>query len=165
MEKGYSQTEGIDYQEIFSPVVKMVTVRSIIDIVAAEGWIIYQMYIFNGFIQGDLFEEVYIELPKGFISQGGPKVCKLIKTLYGLKHMILGNGMQNYRCIFIFRIYPKSTRPLIVYQEKGVSIGDCISICCDLSLTGNGHSLIQELKRFLHLHFNIKDFRGIEIHS
>lgn len=85
MEKGYSQTEGIDYQEIFSPVVKMVTVRSIIDIVAAEGWIIYQMYIFNGFIQGDLFEEVYIELPKGFISQGGPKVCKLIKTLYGLK--------------------------------------------------------------------------------
>lgn len=59
--------------------------RSIIGIAAAEGWIVYQMDVFNVLIQGDLFEEVCMELPNGFISQGGHKVCKLIKTLYGLK--------------------------------------------------------------------------------
>ena len=54
--KGYSQTEGIDYQESFAPVVKMVTVRSIIALV--ENWKIFQMDVFNAFLQGDLFEEV-----------------------------------------------------------------------------------------------------------
>lgn len=83
--KGYSQTEGIGYHETFSPVVKMVTVRFIITIVAAENWIIYQMDVFNAFLHGDLIEEVYMELPKGFTRQGEHQVCRLIRSLYGLK--------------------------------------------------------------------------------
>lgn len=72
--KVYNQTEGIDYQETFSRYVKMVTVRSIIDIAATENWQIFQMDAFNSSLQGDLFEQVYMELPKGFTSQGEPKV-------------------------------------------------------------------------------------------
>lgn len=72
--KVYNQTEGIDYQETFSRYVKMVTVRSIIDIAATENWQIFQMDAFNASLQGDLFEQVYMELPKGFTSQGEPKV-------------------------------------------------------------------------------------------
>lgn len=68
MAKGYSQTEGIDYQETFAPIVKMVTVRSITALAAVENWTLYQMDIFNAFLQGDLYEEVYMELSKGFIS-------------------------------------------------------------------------------------------------
>ena len=56
VEKGYNQTEGIDYRETVSPVVKMVIVRSIIAIAAAENWKIFHMDIFNAFLQGDLFE-------------------------------------------------------------------------------------------------------------
>lgn len=48
--KGYSQTQGIDYQQTFSPVVKMVTVRSIIAITAAENWQIFHMDVFNAFL-------------------------------------------------------------------------------------------------------------------
>lgn len=66
VEKGYSHTEGIDYQEIFSLVGKMVIVRSIIALVVAENWKIYQMDIFNAFLLEDIFEEVYMELSKGF---------------------------------------------------------------------------------------------------
>ena len=83
--KGYNQTDGIDYQETFSPVVKMVTVRSIISLAAAEHWIIYQMDVYNGFLQGDLFEEVYMELHKGFQPHRKNVVCKLIRSVYGLK--------------------------------------------------------------------------------
>ncbi|PHT68809.1 hypothetical protein T459_28296 [Capsicum annuum] len=83
--KGYSQQEGLDYHETFSPVAKMVTVRCTITLAASQGWNLYQMDVHNAFLQGDLEEEVYIEIPEGFRRQGEDKVCKLIKSLYGLK--------------------------------------------------------------------------------
>ncbi|XP_047258815.1 uncharacterized protein LOC124891016 [Capsicum annuum] len=58
--KGYNQNEGLDYQETFSPVVKMVTVRTVISMVAANGWSIQQIDVGNAFLQGDLYEEVYM---------------------------------------------------------------------------------------------------------
>lgn len=63
--KGYSQTAGIDYQETFSPVVKTVTVRNIIALIATENWCTYQMDVYNAFLQGYLTEDVYMELPQG----------------------------------------------------------------------------------------------------
>lgn len=64
----------------------MVTVRVAISLAAAQGWELHQMDVFNAFLQGDLNEDVYVELPLGFIHQSGKgKVCKLLKSLYGLK--------------------------------------------------------------------------------
>nr|XP_009766850.1 PREDICTED: uncharacterized protein LOC104218140 [Nicotiana sylvestris] len=84
--KGYSQKEGLDYQETFSPVVKMVTVRSVVSIAATRGWTLNQMDVYNAFLQGDLEEEVYITLSQGFSpGQGKTQVCRLLKSLYGLK--------------------------------------------------------------------------------
>ena len=84
--KGYSKKEGIDYQETFSPVVKMVTVRIVIALAAAENWPLFQMDVYNTFLQGDLLEDIFMEIPKGLQIQGEKHmVCKLVKILYGLK--------------------------------------------------------------------------------
>ena len=84
--KGYNKKEGFDYQETFSPVVKMTTVRSVISLATTNQWDVHKMDVYNEFLQGDLFEQVYICLPDGFNSQTqGTKVCKILKSLYGLK--------------------------------------------------------------------------------
>ncbi|RVW88928.1 Retrovirus-related Pol polyprotein from transposon TNT 1-94 [Vitis vinifera] len=78
--------EGIDYTEIFSPAVKMSTIRLVLGMVAAENLHLEQLDVKTAFLHGDLEEDLYMIQPEGFIVQGQENlVCKLRKSLYGLK--------------------------------------------------------------------------------
>jgi Reverse transcriptase (RNA-dependent DNA polymerase) len=84
--KRYSQTYGIDYDETFALVVKMSTVRTLVSLAVNGGWKLHQLDVKNAFLHGDLLEEVYMEIPLDFgINQTAGKVCRLRKSLYGLK--------------------------------------------------------------------------------
>lgn len=86
--KGYKQKQGIDYEELFTPIARLETVRLLISIAAQFQWKIHHMDVKSAFLKGILEEEVYIEQPQGYVVKGHEhKVLRLKKALYGLnKH-------------------------------------------------------------------------------
>ena len=82
--RGFSQQYGLDYDETFSPVAKISTVRVLLAL--AAGWTLWQMDVKNAFLHGELDREIYMVQPRGFESRMHPDyMCKLRKALYGLK--------------------------------------------------------------------------------
>nr|GFC25677.1 hypothetical protein [Tanacetum cinerariifolium] len=83
---GYSQQEGIDYDETFAPVARIEAIRLFLAYVAHKDFIVFQMDVKTAFLNGTLKEEVYVGQPPGFVSKQYPDhVDVLDKALYGLK--------------------------------------------------------------------------------
>ncbi|GJW01426.1 retrotransposon protein, putative, ty1-copia subclass [Tanacetum coccineum] len=84
--KGFTQTYRVDYEETFSPVVDIRAIRILIAIAAFYDYEIWQMDVKITFLNGHLFEEVYMTQPEGFVNPKYPNhVCKLKHSIYGLK--------------------------------------------------------------------------------
>ena len=90
--QGFSQRYGVDYDEIFCPVVRFESLQTLISLAVQNGLKLHQMDVTAAFLNGDLKEEVYMNQPEGFIEEGKEEhlVCKLKHSLYGLK--------QSQRC-------------------------------------------------------------------
>ncbi|CAI5529556.1 unnamed protein product [Closterium sp. Naga37s-1] len=82
--KGYQQKEKVDYKELFAPVVKPTTLRTLLAGAAIKGWVVKQMDVTTAFLNGVLEEEIFMAQPEGF-DDGSGRVLKLKKALYGLK--------------------------------------------------------------------------------
>lgn len=88
--KGYTQKEGQDYNDTFSSVAKMATVKLLLKISATKKWSLTQLDVSNAFLNGDLEEEIYMKIPEGYAERKGVvfppgTVLKHNKSIYGLK--------------------------------------------------------------------------------
>ena len=85
--KGFKQEHRVDYNEIFSPIVKMTTLRLLLGVVATEDLMLEQLDVKTTFLHGDLEENIYMSQLEGLKTTGEEfhHVCRLKKSLYGLK--------------------------------------------------------------------------------
>ena len=167
--KGFTQMEGIDYHDTFAPVAKLVTIRSLLAVAVKKGWIMHQLDVNNAFLHGDLEEEVYMRIPQGYDKGGGTKVCRLRKSLYGLKQASR-NWYQKFTSALFELGFKQShaDHSLFLYKKSGVFVAALIYVD-DVIIVGNNQDKIQETKTYLDNKFSIKDlgplkyFLGIEV--
>ncbi|GJZ85920.1 putative ribonuclease H-like domain-containing protein [Tanacetum coccineum] len=103
---GHRQEEGIDYEEVFAPVARIVAIRLFLAYSSFMGFLVYQMDVKSAFLYGTIEEEVYVTQPPGFKDPNHPnKVYKVVKALYRLHqaprawyetlaNYLLGNGFK-----------------------------------------------------------------------
>jgi hypothetical protein len=92
--KGYAQ-KGINYEETFAPTAKWAIIHALLALASHNRWKIHHMDVKTTFLNGDLKENVCMSQPEGFVVKGQEhKVCKLIKSLYGLNKP-LAHGMKS----------------------------------------------------------------------
>jgi hypothetical protein len=165
--RGYSQTYGIDYDETFALVAKMGTVRTLISCAANFGWPLHQLDVKNAFLHGDLQEEVYMNLPPGFSNF--EKVCKLRKSLYGLKQSPRAWFDRFRRALCGMGYKQCNGDHTVFYRHSGRRITILAVYVDDIIITGDDEVEIKCLKTNLSKEFEVKDlgqlkyFLGIEI--
>ncbi|KAE8711604.1 Detected protein of confused Function [Hibiscus syriacus] len=156
--KGFQQKEDIDYNEIFSPVVKLSTIRLVLKIVAVENLHLEQLDVKTAFLHGDLEEEIYMRQLEDFIKADKKNmVCRLKKSLYGLKQaprqwykkfdsFMGSNGFTRFQadhCCYIKR-FDNSFIILLLYVD-------------DMLVAGSDMQEIIHLKQELSKQFAMKD--------
>ncbi|CAJ2662733.1 unnamed protein product [Trifolium pratense] len=168
--KGFTQTYGIDYSETFAPVAKLNTVRILLSVAANLDWPLHQLDVKNAFLNGDLEEEVYKDIPPGFEDMFGSNVCKLNRSLYGLKQsprawfekFTQSMKKQGY-------VQGQADHTLFTKFSQDGKVAVLIVYVDDIVLTGNDTVEMGRVKEKLAADFEIKDlgsmryFLGMEV--
>ncbi|KAM1740365.1 hypothetical protein ACFX11_015945 [Malus domestica] len=167
--KGFTQREGIDYKETFAPFAKLITVRCFLAVASVRNWCVHQLDVQNAFLHGDLCEEVYMHLPPGLCRQGENNVCRLNKSLYGLKQAS-HTWFHKFSTAIHQAGYQLSKADYSLFTKvRGHSFTVVLIYVDDMIITSNDEVAIHDLKHFLHTHFRIKDlghlkyFLGVEV--
>jgi hypothetical protein len=157
--KGFAQKKGIDFDEIFSPVVKMTSIRTILSLVVVEDLHLEQLDVKTTFLHGDLEEEIYMQQPQGYEVKGKENlVCRLKKSLYGLKkaprqwYLKFDRFMTEHgysrchsdHCVYFKRLENGSYIILLLYVD-------------DMLVAGSNMQDINVLKKKLDNSFAMKD--------
>lgn len=155
--RGFSQVYGENYWETYAPVVKSATVRLLLAIAVEEDMMVDQIDVRNAYVKSDLKEDIYMRQPYGF-ERGSGLVCKLKKSLYGLKQA----GHEWNKCINKFIIndlkFERLQSDPCVYKKIENNTVIIISLYVDdILIFSRARSLINEFKNALNNKFEIED--------
>jgi hypothetical protein len=155
--KGYSQRPGLDYNESFAPTFRPATLRIIMALAAVEDLELRSMDITSAFTNGDLDEEIYMKQPEGFHVGSPNQVCRLRKSLYGLKQSARQWNKKLHSVLTELgfkRI--ESDRSVYIYSNGEVRIIVPIYID-DITLASKSSTAIDKYVQLLSEHFKCRD--------
>ena len=168
--KGFTQIDGVNYKETFSPVSKKDSFRIIMALVAQYDLELHQMDVKTTFLNGNLEGEVYMDQPEGFeIKEKEHMVCKLKKSIYGLKQASRQWYLKFNDTITSFGFTENIVDRCIYLKVSGSRFIILILYVDDILLATNDLGLLHETKKFLSKNFEMKDMGeasyviGIEI--
>ena len=169
--KGYNQREGIDFKETFSPVSTKDSFRVVMALVAHFDLELHQMDVKTAFLNGDLFEDVYMDQPDDFVESGKRHmVCKLRKLIYELKQASRQWYLKFDNVVTSLGFKENIVDQCIYLKASGRKFIILVLYVDDILLASNDVDFLCDTKQMLTANFNMKDLSnasfvlGIEIH-
>ncbi|GAB4814243.1 hypothetical protein N2152v2_001289 [Parachlorella kessleri] len=153
--KGFHQREGIDYEEVFAPVSKYTTVRTLLAATAVQDLEMHQLDIKTAFLNGKLEEEVWIQQPPGYGTNDG-KACHLHKTLYGLKQAPRAWHAKMKEELEKMGFQPSAADPAL-FIKRDTSTVYLLTYVDDLLVITGDHSALFEIKTRILATFEARD--------
>lgn len=158
--QGFSQQYGVDYDEVFAPVVRNATFRLLLSDAGVQGYKVKQYDIKSAFLNGNLTEEIYMKQPMGF--QTGDKVYRLRKSLYGLKqaarvwNQTLHDELVRNGCC------QSKTDKCLYFLERNSGVVKLLVHVDDMLVAYNDESLMKNLMRNVGEAFEMKDLGQVK---
>lgn len=165
--RGFTQQYGVNYNETFSPVVRFTSIRVILAVAAQRRMHMKQFDVKTAFLNGDLKETVYMEQPVGF-RDGSNRVCKLKRSLYGLKQASRCWNEKFTSFIKLFGFKQSRADPCVYVSKKNEALIFLAIHVDDGLVVGENPDDIKSVMQHLGEHFEIKEmdvscFLGLEI--
>lgn len=168
--KGFTQKDGIDYTETFSPVSKKDSLRIVLALVAHYDLELHQMDVKTAFLNGELEEEIYMDQPEGFVATGTENlVCRLRKSIYGLKQASRQWYIKFNDTILSYGFVEIIVDRCIYMKVSGSKFAILVLYVDDILIAANDMGMLRDVKKYLSSNFEMKDMGeasyviGIEI--
>ncbi|KAK9008904.1 hypothetical protein V6N11_080381 [Hibiscus sabdariffa] len=156
--KGFRQIHGVDYDETFSPVAMFKSIRILLAVAAFHDYKIWQMDVKTAFLNGKLEEDVYMTQPEGFVTpENAGKVCKLQRSIYGLKQASRSWNLRFNEAIQEFGFIRNEDEPCVYKKFSGSIVSFLILYVDDILIIGNDIPTLQSIKTWLSGCFSMKD--------
>ena len=158
MAKGYTQKEGVDYEETFSPVAMLKSIRILLVVAASLDYEIWQMDVKTTFLNGSLEEDIYMQQSEGFIPRGQEHMaCKLKRSIYGLKQASRTWNIRFDQAITLYSFEKIPDEPCVYKRIQGTKVVFLVLYADDILLIGNDIEVLSSVKGWLQKNFDMKD--------
>ena len=155
--KGFMEREGIDYNEVFAPVSKHTTLRTLLALTASEDLELHQLDIKTAFLNGELEETIYMKQPKGYEEGTSDTVCHLKKSLYGLRQAPRAWNTRLKKELELMSFKPSDADAgLYIAQFKGSNVYILVYVD-DILIAAKDIAAVNNVKERLTSIFDVRD--------